>query len=477
MTRSARRRARLLLSITALALALAALSAAAAGAAPVKPYVAVVSNAAPPAQAPDPAVDSQAVAGSRTTLHVTLYNYNDQQSLGSANVTVPGGLSLVSTSLGSIGTAGGATTIQLRDLALPKDTSGGTAPPSVTFTVTVDASCAAGGTTATWAVVAKQSNNFNGPPGNGLTAATSPPSSLATRVTGTCRLAFVAQPNDAVVGETITSTPFGTPPTSTVSVEVLGGDDQRVTSSSIAITLTRSALSLGLGAVSGGTATASAGLATFPSLRIDAPGTYALDATATGVAGDTSDFFTIAQSATACEPGVTCTTSAAGGDQQPTKLSVTAPPASGETTTTFLTASFGLGAAGAIHCADTLVPDDHTALVDSTSTLRNKVVTLTIAKYWVNLDANNGASFLPVCFGAPVVFRTAGGTDAQPQGTADFNGDGIPEVQYVGLLPACGDLPAGVVQACVSKRNKTGSGVGVITVQLPSVPGDPKMHG
>lgn len=477
MERHEGRRARLALSLVALGLAALPVTPAAATA--VKPYVAVVSDGAPGAQAPDPAVVSHVFAGSRRTLAVTLLNYNDQQGLGSANVTVPAPLRLVSTTLGAVD----GSTIQLRSLALPKDDSGGSAPPSRTFDVTVEAPCTAAGSSATWAVVAKQSNGFNGAPGNDVTPATTPPSSLTTQIAGTCALRFVTQPGDAVMSRVITSTPYDTPAGQAVAVEVVGGDGARITSSSATITLTRNALSAGTGAVAGGTSTASAGLAAFAALSVDTPGGYALDATAPGVAGTTSRFFRIVQSAAVCAPGIACTTDAAGGSLAPTRLSAAAPPAVGETVTTFLTASFGFGSA--IRCADprepalqlTLTPPDHTVLVDSTSTRRTKTATLTIDKYWVNLDSNNGAAFLPVCFGSPQPFITASGTISAQQGSFDFDGDGLAEPQFAGLLPNCSALPAGTVQACVSKRSKTGAGAGIITTFLPGLPGDPKMHG
>lgn len=461
------------------ALGVAALPVTPAAAAAVKPYVAVVSDAPPGAQAPDPAAVSHVPAGTRRTLAVTLLNYNDQQGLGSADVTVPAALALVGASLG---TASGAT-IQLRNLDLPKDASGGSAPPARAFTVTVDAPCEAGGSSATWAVAAKQSNEFNGAPGNALTPATTPPSSLTTQITGSCALRFAAQPAGAVTNQAITSAPYGTPGGQSVAVEVVGGDGSRVTSSSAAITLSRSALSAGAGAVAGATATATAGLATFTALRVDAPGTYALDAAAPGVTGTTSRVFRIAQSVAVCAAGASCTTTASGGARAPTRLSALASATAGETATSFLTASFGFGST--ISCPDprdarlqlTLTPPDHTVIVDITSAQRTKTITLTIDKFWVNLDANNGAAFLPVCFGSPEPFVTAFGTVSSQQGAFDFDADGLAEPQYAGLLPNCDALPAATVQACVSKRNKTGAGAGVITVLLPSLPGDPKMHG
>ena len=54
-------------------------------------------------------------------------------------------------------------------------------------------------------------------------------------------------------------------------------------------------------------------------------------------------------------------------------------------------------------------------------------------------------------------------------GTFDWDGDGVDEPVYKGLLPDC-DAPP-----CVSKRKKTNAGDGVIEARLPA--GDPGMRG
>jgi hypothetical protein len=94
---------------------------------------------------------------------------------------------------------------------------------------------------------------------------------------------------------------------------------------------------------------------------------------------------------------------------------------------------------------------------------RAKVVTSTIDKSAMNRLPNNGASFLQMCFGAPYTFSTRPGTPLKGIDT-----DGIPGADFfVGLLPDCGAAP------CISSRNKTRAGDGVIVTQAPGGTKDP----
>ena len=99
---------------------------------------------------------------------------------------------------------------------------------------------------------------------------------------------------------------------------------------------------------------------------------------------------------------------------------------------------------------------------------RTKTAVLRIDKRDMQSVPNNGATFLQICFASPHPFPTRTGA-AVIDGSFDWNGDGVPEPVYEGLLPDCGAPP------CVSKRQKNGQGDGVITVRLPA--GDPGMRG
>ena len=76
-----------------------------------------------------------------------------------------------------------------------------------------------------------------------------------------------------------------------------------------------------------------------------------------------------------------------------------------------------------------------------------------------------------MCFAAPDDhFETRAGDPVRDSQTFDWNGDGVAEPVYKGLLQDC----AAAAPPCVSKRQKTGSGDGVIQAQLPA--GDPAMR-
>jgi hypothetical protein len=86
----------------------------------------------------------------------------------------------------------------------------------------------------------------------------------------------------------------------------------------------------------------------------------------------------------------------------------------------------------------------------------------------MNAQPNDGAPFLQTCFGAPHTFATRPGStltgvDTDGKGANDF---------FYGLLPDCGGRP------CVSSRNKTKAGDGVIVTQATGArgPGLPAMN-
>jgi hypothetical protein len=160
-------------------------------------------------------------AGSTVELTVTLRNETSTQQLGSADLTPPNGFTLV----GAAPPASvSGNVLHLRGLSLPPGGS-----TTATFQVTTPTTTGAYG----WndpavgsSIVAKQSNDFNGPPGNNLTFTAA--RSHATTFVGTCELEYLTQPQDAEVSSTITSvrvTPTGTP----VQVVVEDGLGNRVT--------------------------------------------------------------------------------------------------------------------------------------------------------------------------------------------------------------------------------------------------------
>ena len=427
---------RLLVALAAvLGLAVAASPAGAAN----KPFTMVVS----PASAP---------AGQSATFSATLANRTGQQQLGSADITVPSAFSGVSVAdpVGPATATTAGNVVHLRNASVPP---GGTI--AVTITAGVPASLACSGATFTWAVVAKQSNDFNGPPGNDLTLDTQA-SSLTTTVTGGCALRFVAGrgPADARVDETITSLAYQ-PSGPSVQVEVVDGAGNRVTGSTASVTVALGP-SVGTGALHGtATVAATAGVASFSNLSIDAPGSYTLKASSPGLSSATSGAFRVDQVAVTCAEDVTCSATLANGT---TRFDVTAAGNAG-TDAGVLVLDNAIGVA--IDCTGY---DELTAtptVIEGPN--RAKTVTSTIDKRTMNQLPNNGASFLQMCFGAPYTFATRPGT---PLTGVDTNGDSVADFFY-GLLPDCGTAP------CVSSRNKTKAGDGVIVTQAPAGTQDP----
>lgn len=225
------------------------------------------------------------------------------------------------------------------------------------------------------------------------------------------------------------------------------------------------ALGSALGTVSGGSASAVAGLATFTALQIDAPGWYRLSATSGPLStAEPSAPFRIDTEGTLCVEDVLCTAEASTGRSD---LTVTGLP-NEHPDAGLLTLSFDAGVA--LDCNNYTELTAGTALFEVTGG-RTKTASLQIDKRDMAAVPNNGASFLELCLGAPEPFTTKGGGTATAAGTFDWDGDGIATPVYRGLLPDCGV----VAPPCVRKRQKTGSGDGVIEALLP--PGDPGMRG
>ena len=117
---------------------------------------------------------------------------------------------------------------------------------SLTVEITASVPCSYSGGGA-WTVLAKQANNFNGPPGNNVAVV----GDLVTPVTGGCGLAFGTLPAAAEVGAAITGTPFS-PSGPPVTVLVVDGSGQPLPGATVPITLSLAPGS-GFGPLSGTT--------------------------------------------------------------------------------------------------------------------------------------------------------------------------------------------------------------------------------
>jgi hypothetical protein len=400
-----------------------------------------------------PATPPTLAGGSTTNVALTLVNKAGTQSLGSANVTAPAGFKVNSVLPSPTGSSiSGDTLIKLRNLNLA---AGGT----TTFTINVTVPCQPP-SSSVWTIAAKQSNDFNGPPGNAFTLDPLN-SSLTTPVTGACKLVFATQPANAQVGKTITSVaddPAGT----LVQVEVRDGSNTLITTATGSVTLDPSSND---SSFSGTTSSLSGGVATFPSLASSATGTYRLTATGTGFASsDPSDEFTISDFGTVCPAGdTTCTGTAASTDKK-TKASVTSTTSDGfgaDTTLeiTMLAPDLPEGACEGFAPA----PGSAGVSVDVRPLTDLTQVTITLDKSIVNAFPENGVAHFNVCFGGKILAE-------DPPVTPFPTKPGTPVAQlidglYWGILPDCSGTPT---TPCVASRNKTGSGNAVIVFDVPN---------
>jgi hypothetical protein len=240
----------------------------------IKPYTAVFSNS---------------VAGGAANADVTLtiHNLSSNQSLGSANVTAASNGSGALTINGETGAGVDATQTYPASLLMFRNL--GVAPGgSLTVHISVKTPCASG--TYTWGIRAKQSNDFNGNPGNDFTLQASG-SNLATAIAGGCKLEFVTQPASATINSVITDTGYN--PTVTggpssphyVSVQAVDGGGAPIASATGTVTLSKVAGSGGSFSAVDTTASFSSGVATFPNLKSSAEGSgLKLKASASGYA-------------------------------------------------------------------------------------------------------------------------------------------------------------------------------------------------
>jgi hypothetical protein len=389
-------------------------------------------------------------AGTTKSYTLTIVNESNAPKLGSVNVIPPNGWTIVSAgqpsprgtaSVNSVGV------LELRNLAIP---AGATATESFS----AQAPCHTSPNPASWTTLAKQSNDFQGPPGNDFILDTSPVppivTDLTTSITGTCTLDFVVQPAQTTEVDQIVA--GRTAPA--IQVRVLSAEATIVDRSPTSIGLSLgSDPSGGTATLSGGDAiTTSSGIATFPAVSVDTHGFgYSLVASSTspGVTAGTSSSFDIVDEAVDCSKNAcvgsstsATTTGQVAADSSQGLLSVT------------------VGAFGGLDCLGYEEPANDTVTFDFTGPT-TKTVIITMAKAIVDRPASQ----IQFCFGRPVAdgtFVTRAGTLAD-----DADGDGI----YEGLLPDCAKKSP--VPPCTLSRVKNADGSVSLTAVAPA--GDP--HG
>ncbi|MGE0879542.1 MAG: hypothetical protein AB7L13_12045 [Acidimicrobiia bacterium] len=381
-------------------------------------------------------------------VNFTLKNTAKEQTLGSANITVPAPFTVVSA---PVDTVPGGPVLELRNLGIK-------AGKSLTFSIVVDVRTCTSIPAPSFSITAKQRNDYNGS-GNdfSLKAAAS---DTRLDVTGSCILKWLGQPTGAEKSATITTTEF-TPSGSGISIEVRdAGDTGRATSSNALVSLTVANPSIPSPIIGGTlTSTAVAGLATFtpgPSLATSAFG-YTLAGTSPGLTSSgPSDPFAVVDKAASCAANSACDASSSAANQ-----TATAAFAAG-TDTSRLLLSVGAGDVPNFACvgyprrADLVVSQ---FLFTSTS---SRTGTFTVAIK----NPTSPVKSYEVCWAAPYSFATKPGTPLTVQGTKP--GTSLP--LYVGLLPKCStgdddddhdddhrDRVATPVPPCISARTYNSS--------------------
>ncbi len=325
----------------------------------------------------------------------------------------------------------------------------------------------------------------------------------ATSVSSTsdCRLVFTAGPQDALTGQTITTTDFNMPAGGPIQVSVFRDDSTVDTTFTGTIQLF---IETDPGAndatLSGGTSSAPVdGAASFtPALDVAGIG-YVLEACNPTVnevtscaqsledaQGFLSEMFTIQNSLLQCESPSGCPSlSVTGSGLQVSSARVSASNAQAGnfiTVGVWSVGSTGPTAAAASGITTTIVAgtldcpgyDEITDEVVSFaySGTGTKTVTLTITQEAMQaLEPSNGVAHVQICFGSTIPFVTRDGSLTGPE---DFDPTlGL----YVGLLPNCpgGGVDPSLFAPCVISRTAEMAGQGVITYNAAG--GDPAGRG
>jgi hypothetical protein len=317
--------------------------------------------------------------------------------------------------------------VQLRNLALVP----GQPPLTVTMTATTPACSTA---SDSWTVEAKQANDFSGT-GNDLALDTTN-SKLGSALDGACKLTFGTQPNDALVNDIITSTPFNNPSGLPVTVRVEDASGHLVSgvtspSGDTAPVTMALAKNPGNAVLSGtGPVAAVGGVATFSDLTLNrSGGPYELAASSgTGtLTGATSNSFQVQDTGAPCNEGQSCMTNAGTSNHDHAQV-----VAASGSVTGLLLESVNANNGARLTCSGYTSSDPNTYNVFTTVD-RSKVVTLTFRPPpELHGNPNQILKAQQICFGAPYTFATVPGTPlvgpiSLPDGTAGF----------IGLLPPC----------------------------------------
>jgi hypothetical protein len=353
---------------------------------------------------------------------------HDTDPLASAQVTAPAGYVVTSASA-SAGTQtlnAAAGTVTFNGLGLHKSGA------SATLTVVATAPCSGAG--SAWTVQPGESSPFFGTNGDNDNdyAHDFQASTASFTVTGSCTLAFqngtaAAGPVTTQLGSPITSVVGSPASTDPVTVEVLDGNGNVITSSTAPITITATQNSSALTPPVTTELAATGGVASFSDILINQTGAgFQLTAstTSTGIAPVTSSYFEILNDVQGCKAGA-CTGT--------TSTSTT----TGTVTTSSATSGqfLGVGLGGVTFaCGGSYKPVSDPLSFDvltSSGTTTNAQFTVTLSVSWKVAWASGHPAFWTwqVCFGSNVPFTALPGTAS----TATIGG----VTYYTGLLPTC----------------------------------------
>jgi hypothetical protein len=434
-----------------------------AAAADTKPYTATwVSGGTPVLNPPN----QTTLASGTTSAVLRIKNLANPQSLGSANITVPTGYSLIGGSLtpapGSATKAGN--TLELRNLGLASSAS-------VDVTINVRTPCI-DNQTREWTLVVKQANNFSGPPGNNFTRLGTTAAPFSTVGGSACLLRFANQPSTTQTGEPITDG-FDSGGNA-IRVEIYDPGTGLTVDSNASVTLAP-AHNPALGTLTGGVVNASAGVATFPALSLNKPGPYTLRASSPAASNtEVSDQFMVSDTVTECD-GAGCSFT-----EQQGLNSYTTTPEDGVDGANWVTSLNlpGLRIScdfGPFDYPDSRQPNAVWYVYDDGNTDSGKTNVIVIDKEIVQLTPENGTSKYRVCYSSPERFTDRTGNPAQQDpgawntsvpgtvGPSEYFGT----TWYTGLLPDCAKK---AVAPCV--LSWTGDG-GNRTGTFLTPPGDP----
>lgn len=391
----------------------------------------------------------------RSGIVLTITNTSTQASLGSANVTVPPGLTLTGAAVvpGTVTTSGDQ--IRLRDLDLARN-------ESAVVTIGARVECGPNHASYTWGFLTKQANDFNGTPGNDLVQS----APVTSTIDGTCGLTFQGAPASSEKAPVAITSEIYDPAGDAVTVSIVDAEGELPVawwSGSISLRIGTNPGGASLsGTVSGSTTTGSVEFA--PQVDKSATG-YTLVATAVGAVGTpsagttsiglASNLFNIVDDATICLDAVsTCLVTASGpnrGQGVKTRATVTASTGGQSGDLVILSVddpATEFDCTGYTETTDVIffnvtLPDGTTAVATRTKTTQMTLLAPYVTKSAAKYEA---------CYKADMPFKTASGATAT-----------------VGLLPTC--AKQNPVAPCVVSRSTNKAKDVILTILSPA--GDP----